>query len=448
MQAKIGGKCCSPPGIAPVFVDSYRMTAATEMNLASYCSEVACRAKGASRLLAGLSGAIKNRWLLESANRIESQAEQILAANQLDLGVADQYGLTDAEIDRLRLTPTRIRQIASGLREIAALPDPVGEVIEGSVRPNGLQISKIRAPLGVLFFIYESRPNVTADAAAIAVKSGNAIILRGGKEAIHSSRTIVEIMQAVSLEIGIPVDAIQFITTPEREAVGHLLQLSQWIDLVIPRGGESLIRRVVAEATMPVLKHYDGNCHIYVDKLADLAMSIRVVENAKCQRMGVCNALESLLVHRDVAAAFLPDLAATLASHSIEIRGDEETREWIPDSVIATEEDWSREYLGPILSIRIVDSLDQAIEHINRYGSHHTDAIMTSDLAAAKKFTTLVDSAAVIVNASTRFNDGGQLGLGAEIGISTDKFHARGPCGLRELTTYKYVVYGDGHVRN
>ena len=424
------------------------MTTATEIDLASYCAGVSSRAHVASRLLAGLSGAVKNQWLVESAKRIEQSQLKIIAANLIDLGNADQYGLTDSEIDRLRLTPERIIQIASGLREIAALPDPVGEVIEGSTRPNGLQISKVRVPLGVIFFIYESRPNVTADAAGIAVKSGNAIILRGGKEAMHSSKAIVEVMQNGAAEFGVPTDAVQLVSTTDREAVGHFLKLSQWIDLVIPRGGESLIRRVVAEATMPVLKHYDGNCHIYVDRQADLAMSLRVVENAKCQRMGVCNALESLVVHRDVAKAFLPSLAKQLATHRIEIRGDLETRRWLPTAVPATQEDWSREYLGPILSVCVVDSLDEAIQHINRYSSHHTDAIMTSDLAAARRFVTLVDSSAVIVNASTRFNDGGQLGLGAEIGISTDKFHARGPCGLRELTTYKYVVYGDGHVRN
>ncbi len=424
------------------------MTTVTENDLASYCAGVSSRAHAASRLLAGLSGVVKNQFLIESANRIEESQHRIIAANAVDLGNADQYGLSAAEIDRLRLTPERILQIASGLREIAALPDPVGEVIEGSTRPNGLQISKVRVPLGVVFFIYESRPNVTADAAGIAVKSGNAIILRGGKEAMHSSQAIVEVMQKAAADFGVPTDAVQLVNTTDREAVGHFLKLSQWIDLVIPRGGESLIRRVVAEATMPVLKHYDGNCHIYIDKQADLAMSLRVVENAKCQRMGVCNALESLVVHRDVAEAFLPALAKQLSTHQIEIRGDAETRRWLPSAVLATQDDWSREYLGPILSVCVVDSLDEAIQHINRYSSHHTDAIMTSDLAAARRFVTLVDSSAVIVNASTRFNDGSQLGLGAEIGISTDKFHARGPCGLRELTTYKYVVYGDGHVRN
>lgn len=424
------------------------MTTATENDLASYCAGVSSRAHAASRLLAGLSGVVKNRWLVESANRMEQSQQQIIAANLADLDNAHQYALTDSEIDRLHLTPERIFQIASGLREIAALPDPVGEVIEGSTRPNGLQISKVRVPLGVIFFIYESRPNVTADAAGIAVKSGNAIILRGGKEAINSSKAIVEVMQNAAVDFGVPSDAVQLVNTSDREAVGHFLKLSQWIDLVIPRGGESLIRRVVAEATMPVLKHYDGNCHIYVDKQADLAMSLRVIENAKCQRMGVCNALESLVVHRDVAQAFLPALAKQLVAYKIEIRGDAETRRWLPSAVTATQNDWSREYLGPILSVCVVDSLDDAIQHINRYSSHHTDAIMTSDLAAARRFVTLVDSSAVIVNASTRFNDGSQLGLGAEIGISTDKFHARGPCGLRELTTYKYVVYGDGHVRN
>ncbi len=424
------------------------MTTVTENDLASYCAGVSSRAHAASRLLAGLSGVVKNQWLIESAHRIEESQHRIIAANSVDLGNVDQYGLSAAEIDRLRLTPERILQIASGLREIAALPDPVGEVIEGSTRPNGLQISKVRVPLGVIFFIYESRPNVTADAAGIAVKSGNAIILRGGKEAMHSSQAIVEVMQKAAADFGVPTDAVQLVNTTDREAVGHFLKLSQWIDLVIPRGGESLIRRVVADATMPVLKHYDGNCHIYIDKQADLTTSLRVVENAKCQRMGVCNALESLVVHRDVAEAFLPALAKQLSTHEIEIRGDAETRRWLPSAVLATQDDWSREYLGPILSVCVVDSLDEAIQHINRYSSHHTDAIMTSDLAAARRFVTLVDSSAVIVNASTRFNDGSQLGLGAEIGISTDKFHARGPCGLRELTTYKYVVYGDGHVRN
>jgi glutamate-5-semialdehyde dehydrogenase len=423
------------------------MSAATEKDLVSYCVDVACRAKTAAQILSGIPGAIKNRWLLESAKRIEESSTSILEANEEDVRSADSLGLTAAEVDRLQLTEDRIANVAMGLREIAALPDPVGEVIEGSTRPNGLQISKVRVPLGVVFFIYESRPNVTADAAGIALKSGNAIILRGGKEAIRSSQAIVEIMHSAASEVGIPMDGVQLVNSTDRAAVGHFLKLDKYIDLVIPRGGESLIRRVVAEATMPVLKHYDGNCHIYVDQAADLEMALNVIENAKCQRMGVCNALESLVLHRNIAREFLPRLANRLALKQIEIRGDREAQSLLPTAMPATDDDWSREYLGPILSVRIVGTLDQAIEHINRYSSRHTDAILTKDLAAARRFTTLVDSSAVMVNASTRFNDGGQLGLGAEIGISTDKFHARGPCGLRELTTYKYIVYGDGHVR-
>jgi len=320
-------------------------------------------------------------------------------------------------------------------------------LIEGSVRPNGLRLSKVRVPLGVIFFIYESRPNVTADAAGIAVKSGNAIILRGGKEAAHSSQAIVSIMQSVALEVGVPTNAVQLVNTTDRDAVGHFLSHDQWIDLAIPRGGEGLIRRVVSEAKMPVLKHYDGNCHIYVDVHADLEKSLNVVENAKCQRMGVCNALESLLVHRSVASEFLPKLAVRLKPYDIEFRSDEESHRLLKSGTLAQESDWSQEYLGPIMSVRVVGNLDEAIDHINKYGSGHTDGIMTEDLSTSQRFATLVDSAAVVVNASTRFNDGGQLGLGAEIGISTDKFHARGPCGLRELTTYKYIVHGDGHVR-
>jgi len=302
-------------------------------------------------------------------------------------------------------------------------------------------------PLGVVFFIYESRPNVTADAAGICVKSGNAVILRGGKEAIHSSRAIVQVLSATAARCGVPEDAVQLVQTTDREAVGHFLAMDQWIDVTIPRGGEGLIRRVTQEARMPVIKHYDGNCHVYVDQSADIEMAASIVENAKCQRMGVCNACESLLVHQQVAATVLPAIAERLRKHQVEMRTDVRAGQILPDALPATEQDWSTEYLGPTISIAVVDSVDQAIEHINRYGSHHTDAIVTRDLAAAERFTTQVDSAAVMVNASTRFNDGGMFGLGAEIGISTDKFHARGPCGLRELTTYKYIVRGDGQIR-
>jgi glutamate-5-semialdehyde dehydrogenase len=327
------------------------------------------------------------------------------------------------------------------------LQDPVGEVIESNVRPNGLEVLKVRVPLGVVFFIYESRPNVTADAAAICVKSGNAVILRGGKEAARSNRAIVDILSEAAEETGLPADAVQLVATTDRAAVGHFLALHQYIDVAIPRGGESLIRRVAAEATMPVIKHFTGNCHVYVDRAADLACAESIAINSKCQRMGVCNAAESLLVHTAVSQEFLPRIAKALAQHGIEIRGDQRSRRLIPSAQPATEEDYAAEFLGPIISCNVVDSVEEAIERINRYGSHHTDAIVTTDLATARQFVTAVDSAAVIVNASTRFNDGGQFGLGAEIGISTDKFHARGPCGLKELTSYKYVVYGDGQTR-
>jgi glutamate-5-semialdehyde dehydrogenase len=334
-----------------------------------------------------------------------------------------------------------------GLQEIAALPDPVGETMESTVRPNGLEIAKVRVPLGVVFFIYEARPNVTADAAAICLKSGNAVILRGGKEARHSSEAIVKVLRRAASDLGLPNDAIQLVATPDRAAVGHFLRLHRFIDVAIPRGGAGLIRRVAAEATMPVIKHFDGNCHVFVDEAADLDMAVEITVNAKCQRMGVCNACESLLVHATVAERFLPLIADAMKRCGVEIRGDEKTRELIDDAETATDEDYRTEYLGPVISVKVVASLGEAIDHINEYGSRHTDAIVTENLVAARRFAANVDSSAVMVNASTRFNDGGQFGLGAEIGISTDKFHARGPCGLRELTSYKYVVYGNGHVR-
>jgi glutamate-5-semialdehyde dehydrogenase len=327
------------------------------------------------------------------------------------------------------------------------LPDPVGEVMAGFTRPGGLQIQKKRVPLGVVFFIYESRPNVTADAAGICVKSGNAVILRGGKEAIHSSQAIVRVLSETAKRCGVPEAAVQLVGTTDRAAVGHFLGLHELIDVTIPRGGESLIRRVAKEATMPVIKHYDGNCHVYVDRSADLEMAVNIVENAKCQRMGVCNACESILVHAGIAAQCLPMIAQRLSASGVEIRAGQRALEFLPDAVPATEADWSAEYLGPTISVAVVDSVEQAATHINHYGSHHTDAIITEDLRSANAFTTLVDSSAVMVNASTRFNDGSVFGLGAEIGISTDKFHARGPCGLRELTTYKYIVQGSGQIR-
>lgn len=426
---------------------SMTLTHPAPEELGDYCRLLGRQARSAAARLLDTSTHTKNQWLLRSADRLKEQTETILAANATDLALADTFGLTAAERDRLKLTPQRIDSICSGLRSVAALPDPIGEVIGGGLRPNGLQIQKVRVPIGVLFFIYESRPNVTADAAAIAIKSGNAIILRGGKEAYHSSLAIVNLLQETARETDLPEHALQCVTTSDRNAVGELLQLPEYIDLVIPRGGESLIRRVVAEAKMPVLKHYDGNCHVYVDEHADLEMAVSLVTNAKTQRMGVCNATESLVVHEAISAAFLPKLAAALHPYRIELRGDDRACKLLPDIHRATEADWGTEYLGPILSIRVVDSLDDAIDHIQRYGSHHTDAIVTKDLAAARRFAQRVDSAAVMINASTRFHDGSELGMGAEIGISTDKLHARGPCGLEELTTYKYIVTGDGHIR-
>jgi glutamate-5-semialdehyde dehydrogenase len=389
----------------------------------------------------------KDAWLLVAATAIENRTDELLAANTCDLAAAEANGLTQAQIDRLRLTPSRLRAVADGLRQVAALPDPVGRVIEGGVRPNGLRVTKVGVPLGVILFLYESRPNVTVDAAALAVKSGNALILRGGKEALHSNTALHRLLHDELRRAGLPADVVQLVDTPDRAAVGHLLKLRESIDLVIPRGGEGLIERVCREATMPVLKHYRGNCHVYVDRAADVAMATRIIVNAKCQRPGVCNAAESLLVHRDVAERFLPPAAAALRERGVELRGCARTCDLVPDVAPATDADYAAEYLELILSVKVVEGLEEAVEHIQRYGSGHTEAIVTDDLRAAERFTALVDSSAVMVNASTRFNDGFELGLGAEIGISTDKLHARGPCGLRELTSYKYVVHGDGHVR-
>jgi glutamate-5-semialdehyde dehydrogenase len=423
------------------------MAIADQTELATYCRDVALRAKEASRELALVGGRAKALWLKASAVRLRGSMSLLEEANAKDLAAAPGFGLSDAATDRLRLTPDRVEAIAVGLEEVAALPEPIGEVIESTIRPNGLEIHKVRAPLGVVFFIYESRPNVTADAAAIAVKSGNAIILRGGKEAQHSSRAIVDVLAQAAAENGIPLDAVQLVSTTDRAAVGHFLAMAELIDLAIPRGGEGLIRRVAAEAKMPVLKHFTGNCHVYVDQAADLDLAESITINSKCQRMGVCNAAESLVVHAAVAETFLPRIGRALIERSIEIRGDRLAQDLIDEAHPATEEDFAAEYLGPILSVKVVDNLNEAIVHINRFGSGHTDAIVTRDLSAAREFARRIDSAAVMINASTRFNDGGEFGLGAEIGISTDKFHARGPCGVRELTIYKYVVHGTGQVR-
>jgi glutamate-5-semialdehyde dehydrogenase len=425
-----------PPAATPPVAD-----------LHAHCRDVAERSRRAAIDVAAVPHEHKAAALRAAAAAIRAATADILAANARDVAAAPGYGLSPAAVDRLLLDERRVEGIAAGVEAVAALPDPVGEVIEESVRPNGLVVRKLRVPLGVVFFIYESRPNVTADAAAVALASGNAIILRGGKEAAWSSGRIVQAMRDALAASGLPVDAVQLVDTADRAAVGEFLALDDCIDIAIPRGGEALIRRVCAEARMPVLKHFSGNCHVYVDRAADLAMAESITVNAKCQRMGVCNAAESLLVHTAVAAEFLPRIATALAARGVELVGDDATRRLVPAAGVATEADWATEYLGPKMSVAVVDSLDAAIDHVNRHGSRHTDAIITADPAAADRFTSRVDTAVAVVNASTRFNDGGELGLGAEIGISTDKLHARGPCGPRELTTYKYVVVGNGQVR-
>jgi glutamate-5-semialdehyde dehydrogenase len=424
--------------------------ASTETNLdfALYATEVAMSAQVASRVLAMADGAVKNRWLVRAAELIRERTSQILEANQNDVQAATGFGLNSAAVDRLTLSRPRLHSAAEALEKIADMTDPVGEIIDGSVRPNGLHVSRVRVPLGVVFFIYESRPNVTVDAAGICVKSGNAVILRGGKEAFQSNQALYCVLSEALAEVGLPAGCVQLVTTTDRNAVGHFLRMSDKISVTIPRGGRSLIERVMAEARMPVIKHYDGICHVYVDAGADLAMAKEIVVNAKCQRPGVCNAAECLLVHAGVAEQFLPQIARALAARGVELRCCERSRRLMPGSRAATQQDFETEFLDLVMAVRVVDDLEQAIDHIETHSSHHTDAIVTNILAAANRFTSAVDSSAVMVNASTRFNDGGEFGLGAEIGISTDKFHARGPCGLRELTSYKYVVRGTGHVRS
>jgi glutamate-5-semialdehyde dehydrogenase len=414
--------------------------------LSAYCLDLAQRARAASGLLVTASGKRKNDALLRAAAYLRD-AREVFAANEKDLAAAGEFGLSAAQIDRLRLTPQRLHDAIRGIHEVTALPDPVGQVRSSSVRPNGLEVHKVGVPLGVLLFIYESRPNVTIDAAALSIKSGNAIILRGGREAMHTNLALHRVLTSSLRQCDLPEDAVQLVETPDRAAVGHLLKMNDLIDLVIPRGGEELIRRVAAEARMPVLKHYKGICHVFVEKSADLDRAERIVVNAKCQRPGVCNAMECLLVEEAIATTFLPRVAAELRRRGVELRGCPKTCWLVQEAIPARAEDFDTEFLGLVLSMKVVANLEDAVAHINRHGSGHTDAIVTNDLSVARRFTAAVDSAAVMVNASTRFHDGQELGLGAEIGISTDKFHARGPCGLLELTSYKYIVYGEGHVR-
>ena len=406
------------------------------------------QARAAARALALCSKDEKNAALMAMADALEAAEAGILAANAKDLEAAPGYGLNAAAVDRLKLDAARVRAMASGIREVANLPDPCGEIIRAWTRPNGMKITKIRVPIGVVGIIYESRPNVTAEAAVLCVKSGNACILRGGKEAIYSNTAIARALSAGATNAGLSADVIQLVPFTDREGVRLLAQMDRYLDVIVPRGGHALIEAVVEHARMPVIKHYHGVCHVYVDQSADLAMAEKIAVNAKCQRPGVCNAMETLLVHRDVAEKFLPSVAKPLREQGVELRGDRRTCEVLGAGVQpATEEDWTTEYLDLILSIRVVDSLEQAIDHIESYGSHHSDSIVTADEAAAQKFLAAVDSAVVFWNVSTRFNDGGEFGFGAEIGISTDKLHARGPMGLEELTTYKYLVAGSGQVR-
>jgi glutamate-5-semialdehyde dehydrogenase len=406
------------------------------------------KAVAASRELARLTARKKNAILLSMADEIEASREILKQANARDLEAARASGMAAPLLDRLTLTDSRINAMAKGLREISGLKDPVGAVISRWIRPNGLEIVKTRVPIGVIAIIYESRPNVTADASGLCFKTANAVILRGGREAIESNQAIVSVLQTGGKKKGLPENAIQLVTTTDREAVRELVQLEGKVDLVIPRGGESLIRAVVEQARVPVIKHYKGVCHTYVDASADLDMALKICENAKCQRPGVCNAMETLLVHQAVAEPFLKRVAARLGGElHVELRGDEAARAIIPTMMPATEEDWFAEYLDLILAVRVVPSIQAAIDHISRYGSNHSDAIIADSPEAQKEFTREVGSAAVYVNASTRFTDGAEFGMGAEIGISTDKLHARGPMGLEELTTYKYVISGDGQIR-
>jgi glutamate-5-semialdehyde dehydrogenase len=417
----------------------------------TYVETLARSARRAAGQLAALSDATKRTALMRIAAAIRQQRAQLLEANAKDIAAAQQAGLAMALIERLKLNDKRIESMASGVEQIANQIDPVGQTIEGYNRPNGLRIEKRRVPIGVVLFFYESRPNVTSDAAALCIKSGNAIILRGGKEAFHSNRAISGIIASALKEANIDPAAVQLVESTDRALVPIILKLDKYIDLVIPRGGESLIRAVVADSTIPVLKHFTGNCHIYVDAGAD-AMEQKVREvcvNAKTSYPGgaVCNAVEHILFHKDVAPRLLAKVCADLAAKGVEVRGDERAVQQYMAAKAATPEDWGTEYLAFIVGIKVVDSIDEAIAHINEYGSHHTDAILSTSIDSINKFVTNVDSASVMVNASTRFADGGEYGLGAEIGISTDKLHARGPMGAADLTTYKWVVTGDGHVR-
>jgi glutamate-5-semialdehyde dehydrogenase len=419
----------------------------TAMDVQTYMQGVGKAARSAARAMAKADTKAKDRALLEIAAAIARDEARLLAANAEDVAAARERGLEPALVDRLTLTAKGVQSMADGLRQIAALPDPVGEITHLNFRPSGIQVGRMRVPLGVIGIIYEARPNVTADAAGLCLKAGNATILRGGSEAIRSNQAIAACVHTGLRAANLPEAAAQVVETTDRAAVGELLRLDQYVDVIVPRGGKALVERVIAESRIPMIKHLHGVCHVYLDDHADLEKAVRIADNAKTQRYGTCNTMETLLVHRRIAPLLLPRLAAIYFAKGVELRGCDTARDLVPEMKVATEDDWYTEYLAPILSVRVVDGLDQAIDHISLYGSQHTDAIVTEDLGRARRFLREVDSSSVMVNASTRFADGFEYGLGAEIGISTDKIHARGPVGLEGLTSLKFVVIGDGQVR-
>lgn len=405
------------------------------------------KARRAARFLANASTSVKNQALQRMADQMEAEQDAIMAANQLDLELGQQQGLSAALLERLTLNPGRVKDMAQGLRDVAALPDPIGETITSSRRPNGLDISRVRIPIGVIGIIYESRPNVTADAAALCLKSGNAILLRGGEEALNSNRVIARIISAAAAETGIPEGAIQLVDSEDRQAAVFMMKMHQYLDVLIPRGGKGLKQAVLENAIVPIIMTGMGNCHVYVDEFADLNKAQPIVFNAKVQRPSVCNAAETLLVHHKVAARFLPGMLNALEAAGVEIRGCEKTREIVPGIKAASLQDWEEEYLDLVLAVKVVAHLDEAINHINQYGTGHSEAIVSENYSCVRRFLNEVDAAAVYANASTRFTDGGEFGMGAEMGISTQKLHARGPMGLKELTTTKFIIQGDGQIR-
>ena len=416
-------------------------------DVAAYMAQVGTAARAASAAMAAAPTAAKDAALRALARRLRAAGAPLAAANARDIAAAEAVGLAAPMVDRLRLTPKVIDTVAEGCEQIASMADPIGEITDVKRRPSGIAVGRMRVPLGVFGMIYESRPNVTIEAASLAIKSGNAGILRGGSEALHSNLALWRIVQAALDEAGLPAAAVQLVQTTDRAAVGYLITMPQNVDVIIPRGGKGLIERISAEARVPVIKHLDGNCHVYVDAEVDLDLAVKVTDNAKTQKYSPCNAAESLLVHAAQAGLFLPRIGAVFAAKGVEVRGCGRTRALLPQALPASEADWAAEYLAPVISVKVVDSLDEAMAHINRWGSHHTDAILTTNHPNAMRFLREVDSASVMVNASTRFADGFEYGLGAEIGISTDKFHARGPVGLEGLTSLKWIVFGQGEVR-